>query len=185
MIETAAGQRDRATIGVEDAHAGLAGRDAADAGHGNTHCISRREHRVATIRRGSEREFVIVAAREHGGGALRERHAGERRRMRQPPPVEFDAAPGTLRDVAEVGDESVGHVDRTARDTGEREAEGDTRLGAFEASGETVGAPGPVLLVDDLATSRWTLTVVGRLLRRAGAPVVHPLVLATGASGSG
>ena len=58
-------------------------------------------------------------------------------------------------------------------------------LGAFEASGETVGAPGPVLLVDDLATSRWTLTVVGRLLRRAGAPVVHPLVLATGASGSG
>jgi ATP-dependent DNA helicase RecQ len=38
--------------------------------------------------------------------------------------------------------------------------------------------PGPVLLVDDLVDSGWTMTVAARLLRRAGAPAVLPLVLA-------
>ena len=37
---------------------------------------------------------------------------------------------------------------------------------------------GPVLLVDDLADSRWTVTVAGRELRRAGARSVLPFVLA-------
>ncbi|HEU4839808.1 MAG TPA: helicase-related protein, partial [Ilumatobacteraceae bacterium] len=37
---------------------------------------------------------------------------------------------------------------------------------------------GPVLLVDDVADSRWTLTVAARALRRAGAPAVLPLALA-------
>jgi ATP-dependent DNA helicase RecQ len=37
---------------------------------------------------------------------------------------------------------------------------------------------GPVLLVDDVASSRWTLTVAARELRRAGAPAVLPFVLA-------
>ena len=37
---------------------------------------------------------------------------------------------------------------------------------------------GPVLLVDDLADSRWTLTVAARTLRRAGAGEVLPFVLA-------
>jgi ATP-dependent DNA helicase RecQ len=36
----------------------------------------------------------------------------------------------------------------------------------------------PVLLVDDLADSRWTLTVAGRELRRAGAAAVLPFALA-------
>ena len=36
----------------------------------------------------------------------------------------------------------------------------------------------PVLLVDDLADSRWTLTVAGRELRRAGAVAVLPFALA-------
>jgi ATP-dependent DNA helicase RecQ len=40
---------------------------------------------------------------------------------------------------------------------------------------------GPVLLVDDLADSRWTLTVAARALRRAGADEVLPLVLALAA----
>ncbi len=40
------------------------------------------------------------------------------------------------------------------------------------------GIPGPVLLVDDLADSRWTLTCAAALLREAGAPAVLPLVLA-------
>ncbi|GAA1181223.1 RecQ family ATP-dependent DNA helicase [Ornithinimicrobium humiphilum] len=39
-------------------------------------------------------------------------------------------------------------------------------------------AGGPVLLVDDLVDSRWTLTVASRELRRAGADGVLPLVLA-------
>ena len=38
--------------------------------------------------------------------------------------------------------------------------------------------PGPVLLVDDLIDSRWTMTVAARLLRRAGADSVLPFALA-------
>ena len=38
--------------------------------------------------------------------------------------------------------------------------------------------PGPVLLVDDYADTRWTLTVAARLLRQAGAPSVLPFTLA-------
>ncbi|WP_309124317.1 RecQ family ATP-dependent DNA helicase [Arthrobacter sp.] len=38
--------------------------------------------------------------------------------------------------------------------------------------------PGPVLLVDDLADSRWSITVAGRALRQAGAQEVLPFVLA-------
>ncbi|MGY1916998.1 DEAD/DEAH box helicase [Blastococcus sp. SYSU DS0973] len=40
---------------------------------------------------------------------------------------------------------------------------------------------GPVLLVDDLADSRWTVTVAGRELRRAGASAVLPFALALAA----
>ncbi len=36
----------------------------------------------------------------------------------------------------------------------------------------------PILLVDDLADSRWTLTVAGRLLRKSGASAVLPFALA-------
>ena len=42
---------------------------------------------------------------------------------------------------------------------------------------------GPVLLVDDLADSKWTLTVVARALRLAGSGPVHPFVLATAIAG--
>ena len=38
---------------------------------------------------------------------------------------------------------------------------------------------GPVLLVDDVSDSGWTLTVAARLLRRAGAPAVLPLTVTT------
>jgi ATP-dependent DNA helicase RecQ len=40
------------------------------------------------------------------------------------------------------------------------------------------GLTGPVLLVDDLVDSGWTITMVARLLRQAGAPGVLPLALA-------
>lgn len=43
------------------------------------------------------------------------------------------------------------------------------------------GASGPVLLVDDLTDSRWTLTVAARLLRLGGAPAVLPFGLAAAA----
>lgn len=39
-------------------------------------------------------------------------------------------------------------------------------------------AEGPVLLVDDRSDTGWTLAVAARLLRRAGAGAVFPLVLA-------
>ncbi|MGV8910673.1 MAG: recombinase RecQ, partial [Propionicimonas sp.] len=39
-------------------------------------------------------------------------------------------------------------------------------------------ASGPVLLVDDLVDSRWTLTVAARQLRLGGAPSVLPFALA-------
>ncbi|MEL4319302.1 DEAD/DEAH box helicase [Leifsonia sp. YIM 134122] len=39
-------------------------------------------------------------------------------------------------------------------------------------------ASGPVLLVDDLVDSRWTITVAARELRRAGVPAVLPFALA-------
>ncbi|GIH12504.1 RecQ family ATP-dependent DNA helicase [Rugosimonospora africana] len=38
---------------------------------------------------------------------------------------------------------------------------------------------GPVLLIDDLVDSGWTMAMAARLLRRAGAPAVLPLALAT------
>ena len=48
-----------------------------------------------------------------------------------------------------------------------------------EGTAAAVGAAaGPVLLVDDLVDSGWTMTVAARLLRHAGAPAVLPLALA-------
>lgn len=42
---------------------------------------------------------------------------------------------------------------------------------------------GPVLLVDDVADSKWTLTVVASALRQAGSGPVHPFVLASAIAG--
>jgi ATP-dependent DNA helicase RecQ len=41
--------------------------------------------------------------------------------------------------------------------------------------------PGPVLLVDDIVDSRWTLTVAGWLLRTHGCTRVYPFALASAA----
>lgn len=48
-----------------------------------------------------------------------------------------------------------------------------------ELAQAVAGVGGPVLLVDDLVDSRWTLTVAARELRRAGAPAVLPFALAS------
>ncbi len=44
---------------------------------------------------------------------------------------------------------------------------------------------GPVLLIDDIVDSRWTLTVCGYLLRRAGSGPVIPVALATATNRGG
>ncbi|MDO5083661.1 MAG: RecQ family ATP-dependent DNA helicase [Arachnia propionica] len=46
-----------------------------------------------------------------------------------------------------------------------------------DLSARLPGLTGPVLLVDDLVDSRWSLTVAGRLLRRHGATAVLPFAL--------
>jgi ATP-dependent DNA helicase RecQ len=62
--------------------------------------------------------------------------------------------------------------------------------GAFEIPDELAaslaglggsGLGGPVLLVDDLVDTGWTMTLVARLLRQAGAPAVLPFALALAA----
>ena len=53
-------------------------------------------------------------------------------------------------------------------------------LGAFVVDGVPAGEP--VLLVDDLVDSRWTLTVVGATLLEAGSGPVSPFVLAKSVS---
>ena len=47
-----------------------------------------------------------------------------------------------------------------------------------ELGAGVAAASGPILVVDDLADSRWTLTVASRLLRQAGARAVLPFTLA-------
>ena len=50
-----------------------------------------------------------------------------------------------------------------------------------DLASQLAGLEGPVLLVDDLVDSRWTITVAGRALRLAGAPGVLPFALAVAA----
>ena len=47
-----------------------------------------------------------------------------------------------------------------------------------ELGAAVAAASGPILVVDDLSDSRWTLTVASRLLRQAGAGAVLPFTLA-------
>ncbi len=49
--------------------------------------------------------------------------------------------------------------------------------GSLEVSAGAI-LPGPVLLVDDMVDSRWTMTIAAWLLRSAGSGLVYPLALA-------
>lgn len=51
--------------------------------------------------------------------------------------------------------------------------------GVFSVNQEVPNAP--VLLVDDIVDSGWTLTVISALLRQAGSGVVYPVALASSA----
>jgi len=59
------------------------------------------------------------------------------------------------------------------------------RLSVAVADGTATVPPGPVLLVDDLVDSRWTMTVAGALLRGAGSGPVVPFALAEVGTGEG
>ncbi len=63
------------------------------------------------------------------------------------------------------------------------DCDGDTAavlvVGDAALSQQLAELPGPVLLVDDLVDSGWTITIVAALLREAGASGVLPLALAT------
>jgi ATP-dependent DNA helicase RecQ len=51
---------------------------------------------------------------------------------------------------------------------------------AFEVNRSMLGNG---ILVDDIVDSRWTLTVIGSLLREAGADTVYPVALADASRG--
>ena len=70
--------------------------------------------------------------------------------------------------------ESQKHMDNSAQQV--------TNLAGAFAVGTTAPSE-PVLLVDDVVDSRWTLTVVGAALRPAGVTAVHPVVLARATGG--
>jgi ATP-dependent DNA helicase RecQ len=56
--------------------------------------------------------------------------------------------------------------------------------GAMAIDSSLVFPEGPVLLVDDMVDSRWTLTVAGWLLKQAGVEDVYPMALARTGEGS-
>jgi ATP-dependent DNA helicase RecQ len=97
--------------------------------------------------------------------------------------------PALVRDLAEgvaarLGLEYAPVVEVTAERPPQREQQNAAHQqrnveGAFTVAGSL--PPGPVLLVDDLVSSGWTLAEVGRVLRLAGAPAVLPVVLASSA----
>ena len=62
--------------------------------------------------------------------------------------------------------------------TGEPGGNSAYRLASAEATGGNALPHGPILLVDDLVDSRWTLTIAAKALREAGADAVLPFALA-------
>jgi ATP-dependent DNA helicase RecQ len=90
------------------------------------------------------------------------------------------------RGVAEAGRlRYLGSLDNSARGpVGEPGGNSAYRLAAVwnafaapAAMGE-IAPTAPILLIDDFADSRWTLTIASRELRRAGASAVLPFALA-------
>jgi ATP-dependent DNA helicase RecQ len=55
---------------------------------------------------------------------------------------------------------------------------------AFEVNVDVVQT-GPVLLIDDMVDSKWTFTVLGFKLRKAGSGLVFPFALADTSSEGG
>jgi ATP-dependent DNA helicase RecQ len=91
------------------------------------------------------------------------------------------AAPGSSSETGAVGEEGsgAGAGDSAGVNSAQRLRQICQRLALPEDLADAVSTvDGPVLLVDDLVDSGWTMTVAARLLRLAGAPAVLPLALA-------
>ncbi|MBA2497158.1 MAG: RecQ family ATP-dependent DNA helicase, partial [Acidimicrobiia bacterium] len=92
-----------------------------------------------------------------------------------------ELVPRLARSVAAgLGLPAVGAVVRTRHTASQNTMENSTQqlanvTGAFAVEGVLAG---PCLLIDDIVDSRWTLTHVGGLLRRAGCAAVVPFALA-------
>ena len=90
--------------------------------------------------------------------------------------------PDIARRIAEqLGLPYVDLVERAADRPPQMSMQNSPHQSANVAGAFTLGEPplpGPVLLVDDLVDSGWTLTEIGRLLSRSGSGPVYPLVLA-------
>jgi ATP-dependent DNA helicase RecQ len=88
------------------------------------------------------------------------------------------------RTLSEIGRLPLLGMITPAGDRPERHANSAQRLASVWAGFEAAALPdlsgldGPILLVDDVIDSGWTMTVAARLLRRAGAPAVLPFALA-------
>jgi hypothetical protein len=90
---------------------------------------------AASGRRGGKGQFVVVAAGEQAC-CVQAVGAGLERGARQ---LEVDAPPGgTLEDVADVGEQAVGDVDRRRRQAAQGEPERDARLRPVQR-GEAIG----------------------------------------------
>ena len=100
------------------------------------------------------------------------------------------STPGLVRDFAErlaatLGVEFRDVIRRAGDRRPQKEMENSAQqfrntYGVFEVSQSIPSTP--VLLVDDIVDSRWTLTIVGAALRDAGSGPVHPLALAQAVS---
>ena len=83
--------------------------------------------------------------------------------------------------AARLGLVFVPLLERAAERPPQVEMQNSPHQSANVAGAFTLGEPpmpGPVLLIDDLVDSGWTLTETGRLLSRSGSGPVYPLVLA-------
>ena len=86
--------------------------------------------------------------------------------------------------AVELGLQFLPIVERTADHPVQREQQNSMhqQLNVADAFAITGAVPeGSCLLVDDVVDSGWTMTEVGRLLRRSGSGVVYPVVLASSA----
>ena len=90
------------------------------------------------------------------------------------------ATVGRLPLLGEVSSEDTGEASRTNSAQRVRALADAYHLGP-ELLERLAAVDGPVLLVDDLVDTGWTMALVARLLRRAGAPAVLPFALAMSA----
>jgi class 3 adenylate cyclase len=139
--------------------------DLADAGERQIEPTRESLDLLPLCGRRCEQQLVVVAAGQRGvAGAGQVARGG---RERQLIGVHLGADPGDVKDVPEVGDETVRDIDRRARDAAQRLAERETRPGQAIALDE-VGTR----LVGDLELALQHLQAQRGVAERAGDPDV-------------